>query len=165
MPIRIKKPRLKPIEKSFCITNIVCACIAMCFSVALFTCMNKIVDTQSVPLTLVVFILYILFFACCVVCIIKGAAAYRREDSMPALGKTIIYAAEIIICLMNLRFAIALLLAALGMDSAVTKITGEDHNEFIKGQYIPWLSMLVGLMLTLMISVFSTWKLLKDRKQ
>ena len=93
-----------------------------------------------------------------------GADTYRKEDSMSALGKCIIYIINVIVCLMNLRFALMLILAAYGADDAVTRLVGsQGQQEFIKAQYVPWFSLLTGAMIDLMVSVLSSWKLIRNK--
>ncbi|MBE6872936.1 MAG: hypothetical protein E7493_03380 [Ruminococcus albus] len=164
MPITIKKPKLKPLEERFCRSTIVCAVIAVGFVAMLFMFMNRIIETGNKFLTTAVFSAFILYFLSCVICAVMGAEAYRKEDSMSALGKCIIYIVNIIICLMNLRFALMLILAAFGQEDTVTRLIGSQGQEaFVKAQYVPWFSLLVGAMADLMICVFSSLKLIKNK--
>lgn len=164
MPITIKRPKLKEREASFCKCTVICMIVSLCFTASLFLCMNTIVDTGSRVLTTVVFGLFAAFLATCGLCLYKGAMAYRYEDSMSALGKSIIYVGEIIICLMNLRFGLSLLLAAYGLDDAAERIVGSaGTQEFIRGQYVPWVCILSGLMLAVMVGVFGAWKLIRNK--
>ena len=165
MPVRIKRPELKPREKSFCVSTLVCTVISFLFTAELFTMMNKIVDTGSRVMTCAVFAGYLLFLAMCVICLCKGISAYKFEDSLSALGKSIIYAALVLICVINLRFALSLLFAAFGKNNITSKIVGEDQKAFIQTQYVPWVAMLGGLLLSDVIGVFGAWKLLKYQKR
>ena len=38
-----------------------------------------------------------------------------------------------------------------------------DLREFIKAQYVPWFSLLTGAMIDLMVSVLSSWKLIRNK--
>lgn len=164
MPITIKKPKMKPREASLCRSSIFCMGAALCLTVSLFLCMNRIVDTGSRLLTTAVFGLFILYLASCCLCVYKGAAAYKYEDSMSALGKCIIYIAEVVVCLMNLRFGLSLLLSAYGFDDAVSRIIGSaGQQEFVRAQYIPWMSLLSGCMLAVLVGVFGVMKLIKNK--
>ena len=164
MPITIKRPSLKPREISFCKSTTVCMFISVCFAAALFLCMNRIVDTEDKLLTVIVFSLFAVYMVCCIFCTVKGASAYKYEDSMSALGKSIVYAANVIFCLMNLRFALALLLSAFGAADAVDKIVGSDGKQaFIIAQYIPWMCLLSGMLLDVFLGIFGTFKLLKNK--
>ena len=165
MPITIKRPKLKPKEIGFCKSTIFCMAVSLCLTVSLFLCMNTIVETGSRLLTTAVFGLFVLYLVSCCVCIFKGSAAYRFEDSMSALGKCVIYAAEVIVCLMNLRFGLSLLLSAYGLDSAAERVIGSaGTQEFIEAQYVPWICLLSGLMLAVMVGVFGAWKLIRNNQ-
>ncbi|HCJ40250.1 hypothetical protein [uncultured Ruminococcus sp.] len=164
MPITIKKPKLRPLEERFCKSTIACAVMAVSMLVMLFAFMNKIVETGSKALTTAVFSVFIIYFLSCAICAVMGADTYRKEDSMSALGKCIIYIINVIVCLMNLRFALMLILAAYGADDAVTRLVGQQgQQEFIKAQYVPWFSLLTGAMIDLMVSVLSSWKLIRNK--
>ena len=52
-----------------------------------------------------------------------------------------------------------------GKSDITDKITGTDHQTFIKDQFTPWMAMLTGLMLADVMGIFSTWKLLKNQKK
>ncbi|MBP5267224.1 MAG: hypothetical protein J6Z29_01395 [Ruminococcus sp.] len=165
MPVRIKRPELKPREKSFCVSTLVCMVVSFLFTVELFTMLNRIVDTGSKVMTCGVFAGYLLFFAMCIVCLCKGAMAYKYEDSMSALGKSLIYSVLAVICLINLRFALSILFSAFGADKITEKIIGTDQKSFVQAQYTPWMAMLAGLLLADVIGIFSTLKLVKNQKR
>jgi hypothetical protein len=165
MPVRIKRPELKPREKSFCVSTLVCMVVSFLFTLELFTMMNKVVDTGSKVMTCSIFAGYLLFFAMCIVCLCKGASAYKYEDSMSALGKSILYAVLAVICLINLRFALSLIFSAFGANEITDKIIGTDHNSFVRAQYTPWKAMLAGLLLADVMGIFGTLKLNKYHKK
>ena len=164
MPITIKNPKLGEHVKRMCKWSIVCSIISACFTAVLFLCMNRIVETGSKVLTTAVFAVFMIYLASCCVCAAMGVSAYKHEDSLGSLGKSLVYIANIVICLMNLRFGLSLLLAAYGADDAVSRIIGSQGQEaFTRAQYVPWLALLSGMMVNLMVSVFSTMKLVKDK--
>lgn len=164
MPITIKRPKLKPREASFCKCTVFCMIVSLCFTASLFLCMNTIVETGSKLLTTVVFALFVLYLASCCVCIYKGAMAYRFEDSMSALGKSIIYVSEVVVCLVNLRFGLSLLFSAYGLEDTAKQVIGSaGMQEFIKAQYVPWICILSGLMIAVAIGVFGAWKLIRNK--
>lgn len=165
MPIKIKRPELKPREKSFCVSTLVCTVISVLFTVELFTMMRRILETESKVMTCAVFAGYLLFFTMCIVCLCKGASAYKYEDSMGALGKSLIYSVLIVICLINLRFALAMVFYVFGKGNIADKIMDKDHQTFITEQFVPWMSMFIGLLLADVMGIYSAWKLIKYQKK
>ena len=128
MPVRIKHPEMKPREKSFCVSTLICTVISFLFTVEILTMLRSIVTNGSKVMTCAVVAGYLLFTVICGICLYKGFAAYKYEDSMSALGKGIIYFFEVIVCLINLRFALSLVFSVFGKNEITEKIVGTDQK-------------------------------------
>ena len=51
MPVRIKHPEMKPREKSFCVSTLICTVISFLFTVEILTMLRSIVTNGSKVMT------------------------------------------------------------------------------------------------------------------
>lgn len=164
MPIKIKKPELKTGEKIFLISSAVTTVVAVGFCISLFTCMNKIITENGKDLTTLVFSLLAAYFVTSAVSIVFGVRAYSKEDCLSALGKSIIYFAACVACLLNVRYGLVLMCTAYGKEKLAAKFIGSDGlRALIDAQYIPWFCLLMSLVFTFTIGIFSIVKLIRKK--
>lgn len=164
MPIKIKKPELMPGEKIFLVSSAVTTLVSAGFAVSLFALMDKIVAENSKGTTTLVFSLLCAYLVTCGISIALGIRAYSKEDCIAALGKSIVYSGTVIACLLNFRYGLLLMFTAYGNEEATEKLIGSQGlRALIDAQYIPWFCILMSIIATVTIGIFSIVKLIRKK--
>ena len=164
MPINIKKPELKKGEKIFLVSSAVTTIVSAGFAVSLFTLMNKIISDNGKGTTTFVFSMLGAYLLTCCISIFFGIRAYSKEDCLPALGKSMVYFLAVIACFLNLRYGLTLMFTAYGNEGMASKMIGSDGlRSFVDAQYIPWFSILMSIVFTVTIGIFSIVKMIRKK--
>lgn len=162
MPKKIKKPAFLPCEKRYRISTIVTLGTSMLFSVLLGGLMNMLLKKESILAGIIIFAGYILFLAAGAVSLTLGVRCYIKEDNTAVLGQSAFFLAQVIICLMNLRFALVLLFSALNLDSAASALKGSaSYTEFVQSQYTNWVCLAAAMLLMIVTGIFGMARLIK----
>lgn len=164
MPIQIKKDKLKPLDKRYRKSTVVCAVFSLIFLIAIFSLMGKISGNGGkLPVT-VFFLTYISYAVSCIVTLVFGVRAYQKEDNFTDLFQCLFYTASIIFCIIIFRFMLCILLAGYGQNALVSSILGSmAHTQFFVSQFYSLIFVIIGILLTFILGVLSIVKLVKDK--
>lgn len=165
MPIKIKKPEVKSGEIKYRKSTVGTMIMTVIFAAALILLMRTIVNSANKAAAVGLIGAYVLYFAACIVSLVLGVNAYRKEDNFPVLCQSVFYLASSIFCIMNLRFSLMLIFSAFELENAAKALAGsQSYTEFISTQYSNWVCIIIGLVLTLIIGIFGIVKLVSSRK-
>lgn len=161
MPITIKRPEFKKLDKKYRKWTVITAMISFALTVLLFFVLRNInSESTNTAACTALFSVYAVFFLSSLVTLKKGIDTYRLENNMSALFQSLLYAAVIVFCLMNMPFALVLLFEGIGNIDIAARIMGtQSYKEFITGQYYNWICMLIGMTLAMVIGVLGGHKL------
>lgn len=164
MPITIKKPEFKPLDKKYRKWTVATGVFSFALTVILFVFLKKTNNELGKTVCVTIFSAYALFFLSGMVTLKKAIDTYRYENNMPALFQSLLYAAIVVFCLLNLRSAAVLLLEGLGREETAKKMIGsQDYKEYILAQYSSWMCMLSGMTLAMILGVLGGYKLTTHR--
>lgn len=165
MPIKIKKPQIKPCEVKYRKSAIGAMIMTLIFAAALICLMGTIVNTASKIAAVGLIVAYALYFASCTVSLVLGVNAYRKEDNFPVLCQSAFFLAAVVFCVMNLRFALMLIFSAFELENAAQTLAGsQSYSEFISTQYSNWVCIIIGLVLTVITGICGIVKLASAKK-
>ena len=164
MPIQIKIDRLKPLDKRYRKSAMICAVISLVFLIAIFALLGKIAKSgQKLPVT-VFFLSYFLYAVSCTVTLVFGVKAYHKEDNFTVLFQCLFYTISIILCIIIFRFMLCVLLASYGKESLVSNIMGStSRTQFFVSQFYVFIFLIVALILTFILGTLSLVKIIKDK--
>ncbi len=166
MPIKIKKPQIKPCEIKYRKSAIGAMIMTMIFAAALIFLMGTIVNNANKLAAVGLIAAYALYFAACVTSLVLGVNAYRKEDNFPVLCQCAFFLAAVIFCIMNLRFALMLIFSAFDLEDAAQALAGSQaYSEFITTQYSNWVCIIIGLILTVITGICGIVKLVSAKKK
>lgn len=164
MPITIKKPEFKPLDKKYRKWTVVTAFFSFALTVVLFVFLRRTGEAISHNMCMMIFSAYGLFLLSGMVTLKKAIDTYRYENNMPALFQSLLYAAIVVFCLLNLRFAVILLMKGLDKEDTAQKMLGsQEYKEFVLAQYSSWMCMLAGMTISMILGLLGGHKLLTHR--
>lgn len=166
MPKQIKKPKLKPYDRKYRKSVVGMLIATVIFLGALFGLIKIITDTEGKLVTTILFGAYILYIAACGVSLTYAVKAYKNEDNFNTLFQGFFITAALVFCAMNLRFAFVMLFSAYNLDELASKLMGTaTSTEFVSTQYMCWICMLIGTLLTIILGILGIVKLAKNREK
>ena len=164
MPIKIKTPPIKPIDRKFRICAVVLMGLSAVFITNIFPLIKTVTETGGKTASSILFISYILYFGGCVTAFVYGINSYRKEDNFALLFQGICLLVPIIACIMNMRFAFIMILSSFGFENMASSLKGsQTYSQFIDTQYKNWIILAVGIVVSFVVGIVASVKLIKNK--
>lgn len=161
MPIKIKRPEFRPLDKKYRKYTVIHTVITVALALVLIFGFKSLVENDGGPIGIVVMAFFTLYGVSLFTAMLLGINAYRFEDNTADLGQGILYFAGLITWLLNLRFMLITLFSSLGKDDTALKLAGSGgYNAFITDQYPSWVALIAGMIVTMVLGAFGLAKLL-----
>ena len=148
MPKQIKKKELPKGERTNSLLGIFTMIAAFALGgtlMALISVLEK-GGTAGTALGIAVFGCLVLFLAIALWHCIQGIVTYEKHEHYGVLLTSVLSGVSVLGCLLNIQMALSLLFTSLGMeDAAKNVIGGRSFAEFISGQRMAWIIMIVGV--------------------
>lgn len=164
MPVKIKKEKMKPLNKKYRIAVIIGMVIAIAFAI-FFSCLLAGMTAQHEAPAIVMFCVFCVYLADVLVNFVLGIRTYIKEDNTAVLLQSVMIFANIIFCLLNLKTFLMLLLVVLKKHDAVFKLLdGKTYLEYITTQYGNWVCLIIGVVISMILGVLAILELARNKK-
>ncbi|MBR1864395.1 MAG: hypothetical protein IJ806_09950 [Ruminococcus sp.] len=166
MPIRIKKPELGPYDRRFRKWAVISGAASLLFALGVGSVLTVAGNNNDKPIATVLTVFYTIFVLCCIITLKCAVEAYRREDVLSALGMAVLYSADLVVCLLNLRFVAVMLVSVYGSQEMVSRLVGSSTMAmYIRSQYLNWGILVIALVITLIMGIAGAVKLIKHTEK
>lgn len=162
MPKQIKKEVIPASEKVNRIFAVISMAAALLLAGLLIFLLPQLLEDESPVKACVVSGGFFLFMLSCILHCVTGFVSYAKVQDFTGLFHGIISLMCTVVCLLNLRFVLVLLLSGLNMDNAAQKLVG-DHTmtEFVNAQTSDWTGLVFAMCAMLIIGIFGIVRLAK----
>ena len=163
MPKQIKKEVLKPGEMAYRVTAVIVMFLATGLAALLVFMLPRLLEDESAVKACIITGVYALFTIGCIVHCAIALINYPKEpENASALIQGILSLAASFMCLLNLRFMLAMFFSGLDMQAQADKVIG-DHtmSEFVNMQTSNWTCLIFAMAIMLLIGILSVVRLAK----
>jgi hypothetical protein len=95
---------------------------------------------------------------------VQGIYVYKKQEHYGVLFQSILSGAAAFTALVNLQFALVMLLSALGKDGAAEKLIGDrTMNDFILAQSTAWVMIIFGMAAAILVGVIAMMRLINAK--
>lgn len=165
MPKQIKKETLTRAEKANRVIAVIAMIFTVLFAAALAVFLRDLMNDTNLWGAYVIFAAYAVFFGLSLAHCLQGLYVYKKQDHFGVLFQSIISGAAAFTALVNLQFAIVMLLSAMGKGGAAQKVIGSrTMDDFVVSQRTSWMLLMCGMAAMIFVGISGAARLASTGK-